>query len=170
MKRMLAVVSLAALCACGPKKDSDPKAEAPPPPKVEQQQDENHVKVDKVSQFPLATAQRYETTPGISVTGVVSPDVSRTVPVVSLASGRVVAIYARLGDTVKKGQLLMRVQSADISSAFADYRKSISDETLARAQYERSKDLKEHGAIPSKDLEVAFDVPRESNDGRRSRA
>jgi membrane fusion protein, heavy metal efflux system len=32
------------------------------------------------------------------VTGVVQPDIARAVPVISLASGRVVEIKARLGD------------------------------------------------------------------------
>ena len=44
-------------------------------------------------------------------TGVVMPDISRSVPVITLASGRVVDIRARLGDTVKKDQVLLRVRS-----------------------------------------------------------
>ena len=47
--------------------------------------------------------------PELNVTGVVSADVSRSVPVVSMASGRIVEIRARLGDNVTKGQILMRV-------------------------------------------------------------
>ena len=73
------------------------------------------------------------------VTGAVTPDVSRNVPVVSLASGRVVAIHARLGDTVKKGQLLLSIRSDDVAGAFADYRKAVADEVLARAQLERAQ-------------------------------
>ncbi len=81
------------------------------------------------------------------MTGVVSPDVSRSVPAISLASGRVVEVRARLGDTVKKGQLLLRVRSADISGAFSDYRQAVADETLSRVQLERSRVLLEKGAI-----------------------
>ena len=55
----------------------------------------------------MATAEKYEAAPELNVTGAVSPDVSRSIPVVSLASGRIVDIHARLGDTVTKGQLLM---------------------------------------------------------------
>ncbi len=89
------------------------------------------------------------------MTGSVNPDVSRTVPVISLASGRVVEIHARLGDAVTKGQLLIRVQSSDISQAFSDYRQAQADEMLARSQYERAKLLYDKGAIAQKDLEVA---------------
>ena len=44
---------------------------------------------------------------------------------ISLASGRAVEIRARLGDTVQKGQVLLRVQSPDIAVAFSDYRKAV---------------------------------------------
>ena len=54
----------------------------------------------------------------LRATGVVTPDISRNVPVISVATGRVVEISARLGDTVKKGQILLRVQSADVSGSF----------------------------------------------------
>jgi cobalt-zinc-cadmium efflux system membrane fusion protein len=91
----------------------------------------------------------------LTVTGVVNPDVSRNVPVISLASGRVVEIRARLGDTVKKGQLLMRVQSSDISGAFSDYLKAVNDDRLAQRQAERAKILLDKGAIAQKDFEVA---------------
>jgi len=67
----------------------------------------------------------------------------------------VVEIHARLGDSVKKGQLLLRVQSADISAAFSDYRKAVTDERLIRTQLERSKLLYDKGAISLNDLQVA---------------
>jgi cobalt-zinc-cadmium efflux system membrane fusion protein len=116
------------------------------------------VKVDHPDQFPVATVVRHTTSSELNVTGVVNADVSRTVPVISLASGRVVEIRARLGDEVTKGQLLMRVQSADISGAFSEYRKASTDEVLARAQLDRAKLLFEKGAAAAKDLEVAQDT------------
>jgi cobalt-zinc-cadmium efflux system membrane fusion protein len=78
--------------------------------------------------------------------------------VISIASGRVVDIRARLGDTVTKGQILMQIQSADVAQAFSDYRQAVADETLARAQLDRSKLLYDKGAIAQKDLEVAVDA------------
>jgi cobalt-zinc-cadmium efflux system membrane fusion protein len=67
----------------------------------------------------------------------------------------VIEIHARLGDTVTKGQLLLKVQSADISAAYSDYQQAVADEALARKQLERSKRLYERGVIALKDLEVA---------------
>jgi cobalt-zinc-cadmium efflux system membrane fusion protein len=136
----------------------DPKAETPPPARVEHEEEVNVVRVDHPEQYPLATAAAYAATSQLSVTGTVSPDISRTVPVISIATGRVVEIHARLGDTVKKGQLLLRVQSADMSAAFSDYRKALADEQLARTQLERSKLLYDKGAVSLNDLQVSQDT------------
>jgi len=114
--------------------------------------------VDHPEQFPLVTATEHESTSELSVTGTVSPDVSRSVPVISLAAGRVIAIHARLGDTVRAGQVLLSVRSDDVASGFADYRKAIRDEALARVQLERAKDLYEHGAMSLSDFQIAEDT------------
>jgi cobalt-zinc-cadmium efflux system membrane fusion protein len=152
-----AALSLAAafgLAGCGDKVKADPAAGAPPPAQVERELDASTVKVDHPEQFPLAQAVEHKAAPELNVTGVVNPDVSRNVPVISLASGRVVEIDTRLGDEVKKGQLLLKVRSSDISGAFSDYRKAVANEQLARAQYDRAKLLYDKGAIAAKDLEV----------------
>ena len=145
------------LAGCGEGK-GDPKAEAPPVARVEHEEDVNVVRVDHPEQFPLATAAARASASQLSATGAVSPDISRTVPVISIATGRVVEIHARLGDTVKKGQLLLRVQSADMSGAFSDYRKAVADEQLARTQWERSKLLYDKGAVSLNDLQVSQDM------------
>jgi membrane fusion protein, heavy metal efflux system len=152
------VILLAA--GCGGDSGKNAAAEAPPPAQVEHEGDANVVQVDKgkAAQFPLATATEYKAASQLTVTGVVNPDIARTVPVISIASGRVVEIRARLGDTVKKGQLLLRVQSADIAAAYSDYRKAVADETLANTQFERAKGLYDHGAISLNDFQVAQDT------------
>jgi cobalt-zinc-cadmium efflux system membrane fusion protein len=114
--------------------------------------------VDHPEQFALATAALHEASSDLTATGVVTPDVSRTVPVISVATGRVVEIRARLGDTVKKGQLLMRVQSADIAGAYSDYRKAVADEKLANNQFERAKLLYGKGAISLNEFQTSEDV------------
>jgi cobalt-zinc-cadmium efflux system membrane fusion protein len=78
--------------------------------------------------------------------------------VISLASGRVVAIHARLGDTVKAGQVLLSVRSDDIAGAFSDYRKALSSEVLTHTQLERANDLYNHGAVALNDLQIAQDA------------
>ena len=129
----------AALLRCSGGK-SNPAAEAPPPLKVEKVEDRNVFQVEHPEKFKLTQAVEHLAAPELKVTGVgrlrIFPG---AVPVISLAPGRVVEINARLGDTVKKGQVLLKVQSADISGAFSDYQKALADEKLAHTQLERAK-------------------------------
>ncbi|HSZ79799.1 MAG TPA: efflux RND transporter periplasmic adaptor subunit [Chthoniobacterales bacterium] len=153
---VLSSVAILFLCSCGNGK-SDPNAGAPPPLKVERAEDRNVFQVDHPDKFPLTTAAERVTTSQLTATATVNPDISRTVPVISLATGRVVEIKARLGDMVKKGQVLLRVQSADIAGAYSDYQKAVADEQLARTQSERAQLLYDKGAISLNDLQIAQD-------------
>ena len=126
--------------------------------KIEHEENAGIFKVEDPGKYPLVAATERDAAQELNVTGSVNPDVSRTVPVISLASGRVMEIHARLGDSVTKGQLLMRVQSSDISQAFSDYRQAQADEVLAKSQYDRAKLLYDKGAIAQKDLEVALNA------------
>lgn len=130
---------------------------APPPAQVISVPDMNLLTVpqDDVGKFPLVTADKVESAAQLSATGAVSPDISREVPVISLANGRVVDVKARLGDDVKKGQLLFEVQSPDITNAFDAYLKAVNDEQLANKAYVRAQDLFQHGAISQAMVEQA---------------
>ncbi|HEY1208866.1 MAG TPA: efflux RND transporter periplasmic adaptor subunit [Terracidiphilus sp.] len=156
---LLLMVLGASLTTSGCKSEKvDAAAEAPPPAKVVEDFNATLFSVDHPENFPLAAAAEHRAPAKLAVTGVVNPDIARMVPVISLASGRIVGIYARLGDTVKKGQLLLKLRSDDISGGFANYQMAVADEILARAQYERAQDLFKHGAIALNDLQVAQDT------------
>ena len=153
------MVLSALLTTSGCSKDHvDAAAEAPPSASVFQDFDVVSFSVDHPEQFPLATAIEHRAPTKLAVTGAVNPDIARAVPVISLASGRIVGIYGRLGDTVRKGQLLLKIRSDDISGGFANYQMVVADEVLARAQYERTQDLYQHGAMALNDLQVAQDA------------
>ena len=156
------MVCAGALCllvsGCHGKADegSKEKAEAPPAAAAVVTNGETGlVRVDKPEQFPLTTASTRQTVSTLNVTGSVSPDVSRELPVLSLANGRVVSLKVGLGDYVHKGQLVMQVQSPDISTAFASYLKAVSDEHLTKVTLERDKLLFDKGAIAQTQLEIA---------------
>jgi len=167
--KFLGLILVAILClplsllllGCGETK-ADPKAESPPPATVEPDLDANNFKVDHPEQFPLVVAVEHKAAPALNVTGVVQPDITRAVPVISLAAGRVVEIKARLGDAVKKGQLLLRVRSNDVSGAYQVYLKSVNDERLARQQLQRSQILYDKGAIAKSALEQAEDTEQDA--------
>ena len=152
---------LAMLGGCGGEKH-DQAAQAPPPAQVEEEGGVSLITVDHPDRFPVTTATQYASTSTLNVTGTVNPDVSRTIPVISIASGRVVAIHTQIGAYVKKGQLLMEVQSTDISNAFDQYLKAVNDERLARTQDERAKILYDKGAIAKSQLEIADDAEQDA--------
>jgi cobalt-zinc-cadmium efflux system membrane fusion protein len=127
----------------------------PAPTIVEPDLDADNFKVEHPDQFPLVTAGDHVGAPELNVTGVVSPDVSRQVPVPSLATGRIVEIDARLGDEVKKSQLLFKVRSPDVAGAFSNYRQAVKNEELTKIQLDRANILFEHGAVPKSAQEIA---------------
>jgi len=145
------------LGGCGDAK-LDKNAGAPPTLKVERVDDRNLFQVDHPERFPLTKVVEHVTASELRATGTVTPDINRSVPVISIATGRVVEIKARLGDVVHKGQLLLRVQSADIAGAFSDYQKAVADEQLTRTQLERAQLLYDKGVISLNDLQVAQDT------------
>lgn len=158
----------AALCAalslclvnCSKSEDAQPKPVAgtgtgPQAVTVEPDLDANNFQADHPEQFPLVTAGEHAAAAELNVTGVVNPDVSRQVPVPSLATGRVVEIDARLGDAVKKGQLLFKVRSMDVSGAYSDYRQAVKNEQLTKLQLDRANLLYSNGAYPKSAVELA---------------
>jgi membrane fusion protein, heavy metal efflux system len=154
----IAVFSMG-FCAAGCGEDKLGANEgAPPQTKVESVQDRNVFTVDHPDRFPLTKAVAHDAASELRATGTVTPDISRTVPVISIATGRVVEIKARLGDVVKKGQTLLLVQSSDIAGAYSDYQKAVADEKLSATQLERAKLLYDKGVISQNDLQVAEDT------------
>jgi membrane fusion protein, heavy metal efflux system len=148
----LSLTLVSAGCSSG---KANPNDEAPPKTEVQPDLDANNFSVAHPDQFPLATAISYLASPALNVTGVVQPDITRAVPVFSLASGRVVELKARLGDEVKKGQVLMRVQSSDVAGAYQNYLKAESNERLTRVQLDRQQILFDKGAVAKSALEQA---------------
>ena len=171
---MLSVALSSILSGCG-KAHGESRSDGdtgPRPAKVEADVNAENFKVDHAEQFALAVAREYMSTPELNVTGVVDKDVSRQVPVPSLTSGRVTEIDARVGDEVKKGQLLFKVRSTDIAGALSDYRKAVKNEQsavenvqlseknerFAKVQLERSQLLYEKGATAKSDLEIKLNA------------
>jgi len=151
---VLMLTTCVALAACKKEEGNT----GPVPVQVSQKGDMALFSVDHPEQYPLVAAEDYAAPAELNVTGSVFPDVAREVPVISLGSGRVVDIKARLDDYVKKGQLLLKIQSPDSSNAFDVYLKARNDEIMNNKQYQRSKDLYAHGAISQSMLEQAEDA------------
>jgi len=155
LKTVCCLLGYLVLAGCG-KKFDPASGEVQPSPAIETG-NPAIVRVQKPQEYPLVIAGRVETPNKLEVTGSVFPDINREIPVISLASGRVVDIRARLDDNVHRGQLLLKVQSPDVTIAFDTYLKAVNDELMANKAYVRARDLFSHGAISQAMLEQAQD-------------
>jgi len=158
-KSFVKFAAFAAVCltlvACKKKGEFDPADGAPPANQTAESGDTSLVKIDKAERFSVIRSTSKQVVSGINVTGSVNPDVSREIPVLSLANGRVVALHVGLGDMVHKGELVMDVQSPDASTAYDTYIKAVHDEHLTTVTLDRDKLLYDKGAIPQSQLQAA---------------
>src|SRR5664280_116205 len=113
------------------------------------QLDRANIQVEEVSERDVATAlvaSARLTFHDAHVTHVFTP-----------VTGRVVKIEAQLGQTVKKGDALVTIQSPDIGQASSDYGKAEADLTAAQHDRDRKRDLYNAHAGSQADLETAED-------------
>jgi membrane fusion protein, heavy metal efflux system len=153
-----ALTALVAISISGCKHEPEGDG-TPPPAHVVRVPDMNVITIDsnRANKYPIVAAEEIDAAGQLNATGSVMPDISHEVPVITLANGRVVDIRARLDDNVKKGQLLLKVQSSDVTNAFDAYLKASNDEQLASKAYLRAQDLYQHGAVSQAMLEQAED-------------
>jgi cobalt-zinc-cadmium efflux system membrane fusion protein len=121
--------------------------------KAEVNLDPNLFRVERPELFKLAKVENRDLPTILDANATVNPDVTRTIHVTSQGSGRVTDLKARLGDYVKKGQVLLTIYSADLAGAFSDYQKAAADERLAKKGLDRAQLLYQHGALAEKDLQ-----------------
>jgi cobalt-zinc-cadmium efflux system membrane fusion protein len=155
-RRLACSFALTLVGVSGCKHADNPSLEAPPSqPQVVDVGGNDVVHVEGGERFPLISASSQPVVSTLQVTGSVNPDVSQEIPVLSLANGRVVALHVGLGDAVRKGQLVMEVQSPDVTSAFDAYLKAVNDEHLTAVTLDRDKLLFDKGAIAKSQLDIA---------------
>ena len=138
---------------------SDTKAA---PTRAQVTRDPNFLETDHPELFPLVRVELRQLFTRSTANASVTPDVNRTIHVTSLGSGRVVDLRVRLGDYVKKGQILLVISSPDLSNAFSDYQKAAADEIVTQKALERAQLLFDKGAIAEKDLQVAQNAEAKS--------
>jgi cobalt-zinc-cadmium efflux system membrane fusion protein len=125
------------------------------PTKQEITVDPNLLTVAHPELFQTVKVERRDLPAELNANGTIQPDVNKTIHVTSLGAGRVADLKVRLGDYVKKGQVLLVISSPDLAAAMGDYQKASADEALARKALERAQLLYSRGALAQKDLEVA---------------
>jgi cobalt-zinc-cadmium efflux system membrane fusion protein len=153
--RAAAITGALLLAAVGVSCSDNPKAAAT---KAEITLDPNLYTAKHPELFKLATVETRDLPTTLNANGTVTPDINSTIHVTSQGSGRVVELKVRLGDYVRKGQLLLSIRSADLAGAFSDYQKASADERLAQKAQDRAQLLYSHGALAEKDLQQAEDT------------
>jgi membrane fusion protein, heavy metal efflux system len=158
---LVACLCLVLLTACN-RGEASLKPNEAPATTVETVADTSIIKVEDPSRFTIAAAASRPEADQLTAPGVITPDVNRNVPVNMLTGGRVSELKVRLGDDVQQGQLLLTMNSPDMTQAISDYKKFVATEALSKSQLERAEVLSSHGALPQKDLEVAQDTYKKS--------
>ncbi len=158
MNRKLAVIGLClAVAACSRTK---PEAE----PEKEKNEASGLITMAEVAQknvgLQVAPVKVRQLSEYLQVTGTVQPVDNRVSQVRSMARGRLQDVLATVGDRVRQGQDLARIDNMEageltsqLASARADLQRSKVLLTLQAKQVERNRRLSEIGAAPMKDYE-----------------
>lgn len=133
-KSMLPLLLLALVSACN-KKDDAPESETQRDPMVVTAPESllSQVKVEAAHTAPVSDT--------IRVAGRIDFDEQRLARIGSSVNGRVTDLYAQLGQSVKRGEVLARLHSNELSTAQLAYLKSKSQMELHRRNVERAQSL-----------------------------
>lgn len=158
MKNVLIVIALClALASCTkskPEESPEKEVKAAPGLVTMEPAAQQHVGMK------IAPAAVTQLTEYLQVTGTVQPVDSRVSQVRSPARGRLLEVRARVGDRVRAGQQLARIDNteageltAQLSSARAELQRFKVQLAAQSRQVERNQKLSEIGAVPQKDYE-----------------
>lgn len=98
----------------------------------------------------------------VVTSGKVAFDDAKVSHVFSPVSGRVTRIEGKLGQTVKKGDVLATLESPDIGMASADLHKAQAERITAEHDLERQRELLAAHATSQRDFEQAEDAYRKA--------
>ena len=94
----------------------------------------------------------------VQATGIIKPKVGAEVKVGARITGRVEHLYANIGDRVRKGQLLVRLEQDDLKArtdqAEAAYLEAAAAFDKAKIDLERDKPLAKEGYIPQQNIDA----------------
>ncbi|MDP9895550.1 cobalt-zinc-cadmium efflux system membrane fusion protein [Variovorax boronicumulans] len=91
----------------------------------------------------------------VALPATVEADPARTANIVPPLTGKLVELKVRLGDTVRRGQLLATIASPDLAQAVADAQKARDALDLAQRALVRARGVNEAGSNAAKDVEAA---------------
>lgn len=155
----LVVLSNVLIFSCATHQAEPPKAEDQPrgPTTVEMKMEAQHHVGLQVK--PAARTRLVEY---LQVTGTIQPIDSHVAQVHSLSRGRVTEVFAKVGDRVKAGEVLVRIDNIEAGELFSEEESAKAELqrlqirlTTQNRQLERVQDLVGAGVSPRKALEFA---------------
>lgn len=114
---------------------------------VDKARDKNPIVVRPVEKVQLA--------PDLDLVGSATFDGDRYAVVGPLIAGRVTALKARPGDTVRAGQVLAEIDSAEVGQAQAAYLSALAHANTSRANVKRERELHAQKVSSTREREVA---------------
>jgi cobalt-zinc-cadmium efflux system membrane fusion protein len=164
MKSALVICAAVLLAACGTK-SAEEKAQAPAPQPKEAKKNPDVTLDDDAQQragIVVQTVRREVQREAISATGQLTVNEDQTWSVGSLHEGRIVSVAVKVGDTVKKGQVLARMHSHDVHDSRAAYKRAALElarlqaaEAQSRRLSDRARRLFELKAVSQQEVEMA---------------
>ena len=119
----------------------------------------------------VATVGDEDSAHEVSLPATVEADPARTANIAPPLTGKLVELKVRLGDTVRRGQLLATVASPDLAQAVADAQKARDALDLAQRALVRARGVNEAGSNAAKDVEAArSSVAQQTAELQRSEA
>ena len=107
----------------------------------------------------------------VSLPATVEANPASTVNILPPLTGRLLELKVRLGDTVRRGQVLATMSSPDLAQAVADAQKARDALDLAQRALVRARGVNEAGSNATKDVEAAQSaVAQQTAELRRSEA
>jgi cobalt-zinc-cadmium efflux system membrane fusion protein len=89
---------------------------------------------------------------GITVTANIQPNQDRVAHVSPRVPGRLLQVPAKLGDTVRPGQILALVDSVEVGEASAAYKQASSQIVVAKSEFERAEKLYGEQVVAQKEF------------------
>ncbi len=142
------------LSACG-RSEAPGDSNAATPKTPQHGAPQAHAPAALESRVETAVVNYSDAKPELILSGKVAYGEDRYSRISSPLQGRVLEVRAKLGDRVKAGDVLLVIDSPDISAAYSDFVKEASDLEYTARAYELAKDLFENKALPMKDYKQA---------------
>ncbi|TGL72295.1 efflux RND transporter periplasmic adaptor subunit [Leptospira jelokensis] len=112
--------------------------------------------IQKNHPFSIVYLQEKALEEELQLPGTVSYDMNNVAKVGSRVNGRIVQVFVKEGEYVKKGTALASIQSVDLGTTEANYLKARARLEALKVQADRAKDLYERKVTSAKEYEMSL--------------